>query len=227
MYLNAAAVESIVPDDDHSIVARPGVVFDPPLIALLIANGITIAMALLQHWELGSVLLVYWSQSVTIGLFTFIRILMSRPAPEAGPSGSMRRLFLAGFFAFHYGLFHFVYLIFIVTFAILGTFGISDPLAILGGAGIFFANHLISFFWYRGREERDPDAIFIEPYHRIVPMHLTIILGGVAAGLVAGTGLDATVVMVLFFLVLKTAADVWAHQRQHAQATPTVEDGAP
>lgn len=211
--MNTTAVEAIALCDDLSFVQRTGVVLDPPLLALLVANGVTIALAVLQRWELGTVLLVYWCQSVTIGVFTVARILEAGDAADR--SRPIRRLFLAGFFMVHYGLFHLVYLVFIATFALFGTYGISDPLAILAGAGVFFVNHLVSFLWFRGREVHNPEAIFVEPYHRIVPMHLTIILGGVAAGLVSGYGIDASLAMVLLFLVLKTAADVWTHQRQH------------
>lgn len=205
--------------DDHFFVQRTGVVLDPPLLALLVANGVTIVLAVLQHWELGTVLLVYWCQSVTIGLFAFLRILgASGPDEAVGRLRPVRRLYLAGFFAFHYGLFHLVYLVFIVAFALFGTYGISDPLAIMAGAGIFFVNHLVSYLWFRGRETRDPEEIFLEPYHRIVPMHLTIIAGGLAAGLVSGFGIDASLAMVLVFLALKTIADTWAHVRQHDRA---------
>lgn len=200
---------------------------DPPLIALLLANGITLVLATVQQWELGTVLLVYWCQSVTIGLFTFIRILGAQsPSGEEGGAAPMRRLFLAGFFAFHYGLFHFVYISFILAFAFFGVYGLSDLLGVLFGAGIFFVNHLVSFLWFRARETRSPDELFIEPYYRIVPMHLTIILGGFATALFPGPGLDASVAMVVVFLLLKTAADVWAHQRQHGRTALPAPVGA-
>lgn len=215
--MKTAAVEAKSSRDDDSSVQRIGAHADPPLIALLVANGITLVLAVVQQWELGTVLLIYWCQSVTIGLFTFIRILGAKE-PTGGEGSPVRRLFLAGFFAFHYGLFHFVYISFILGFAFFGLYGISDFLGVLFGAGVFFVNHLISYLWFRARETRSPDEVFIEPYYRIVPMHLTIILGGFATALLPGLGLDASVAMVVVFLLLKTGADLWAHQRQHDRA---------
>ncbi len=205
---------------------RTGAPADPPLIALLLANGITLVLAVAQRWELGTVLLVYWCQSVTIGLFTFIRILRTRvPSGEEGDASPVRRIFLAGFFTFHYGLFHVVYFVFILAFALFGTYGISDLLGILFGAGVFFLNHLVSYLWFRTREARSPDELFIEPYYRIVPMHLTIILGGFATALFSGPGIDTSLALVVVFLLLKTAADAWAHLRQHGRLTvPALED---
>lgn len=198
---------------------------DPPLVTLVLANGITLILAVLQHWELGTVLLVYWCQSVTIGLFTFIRILGPSTRIEGREEGApVRRFFLAAFFAFHFGLFHAVYLVFILSFALFGFYGITDPAGILFGAGVFFVTHLCSYLWFRTREMRSPDELFIEPYPRIVPMHLTIILGGIATALFPGPESYAQDAMVVVFLLLKTAADLWAHRRQHAQTPDRVTD---
>jgi hypothetical protein len=186
---------------------------DLPLLSLLLANAITIALALLQDWPLGTVLAVYWFQSVTIGLFTIVRLL---GVPDSGEGRQRYKgIALAGFFALHYGLFHLVYLVFIAAFALTGTYGIPDPLGIALGCAVFFVNHLVSFLWYRPREEASPEAIFSEPYSRIVPMHLTIIAGGFLTAMLPGA--TGTRLVLLLFLLLKTGADVVAHQRQHAR----------
>ena len=161
---------------------------DLPLLSLLLANAVTIALALVQDWALGTVLAVYWFQSVTIGLFAFVRLL----GVPAGPDGQGRLagIALAGFFAVHYGLFHLVYLVFLAAFALDGTYGAVDPLGIAAGCAVFFVNHLVSFLWYRPREEATASAIFSEPYTRIVPMHLTDHRRGVRHGRTAGRGRD-------------------------------------
>ena len=195
-----------------SVMDRP----DLPLLSLLLANAVTIALALLQDWPLGTVLAVYWFQSVTIGLFTFVRLL----GVPAGGDGRERfkGIALAGFFAVHYGLFHLVYLVFLVSFALTGTYGIADPLGIALGCAVFFANHLVSFLWYRPREEASPEAIFAEPYARIVPMHLTIIFGAFLTAMLPGA--TGTRLVLLLFLLLKTVADVAAHLKKHARTAP-------
>ncbi len=191
---------------------RPGL----PLLSLLLANAVTIALALLQDWPLGTVLAVYWFQSVTIGLFTFIRLLGVSAGTDGRERG--RGLVLAGFFAVHYGVFHLVYLVFLVSFALAGIYGIGDPLGLAAGCAVFFANHLVSFLWYLPREEASPEAIFSEPYARIVPMHLTIIAGVFVSLMVPGaTGMR---LVLLLFLLLKTVADVAAHLKKHARTVP-------
>ncbi|MEN6342674.1 MAG: DUF6498-containing protein [Methanospirillum sp.] len=195
---------------------------DLPLLSLLLANAVTIALALLQDWPLGTVLAVYWFQSVTIGLFTFVRLLGVPAGGDMRERG--KSLVLAGFFAVHYGLFHLVYLVFLVTFALTGTYGIGDPLGLAAGCAVFFANHLVSFLWYRPREEAPPEAIFSEPYARIVPMHLTLIFGVFVTAMVPGaTGMR---LVLLLFLLLKTGADVAAHLKKHARAAPAPVPGA-
>jgi hypothetical protein len=188
---------------------------DLPLVSLLIANGITIALALAQGWALGTVLVVYWFQSVVIGAFTFLRLL---GAPAGDDGGPLAALALAGFFAVHYGLFHAVYLVFLAAFALSGTYGVADPLGIAFGCAVFLVNHLVSFLWYRPREDAEPGAIFMEPYARIVPMHLTIIFGGFVTALLPGA--LGTRLVLLLFLLLKTGADVVAHQKKHPRAAP-------
>lgn len=142
---------------------RPGL----PLLPLLVANGVTIALALFQDWDLGALLAVCWFQSVAIGFFTLVRLL-GVPAGDSGWS-RLPSLFLAGFFAVHYGLFHLVYLVFLTGFFLAGSGGAPDSAGIALGCAIFLVNHLVSFLWYRPREEVAPAAIFAEPYARIVP----------------------------------------------------------
>lgn len=189
---------------------------DLPLLSLLVANGVTIVLALLQDWDLGTVLAVYWFQSVAIGFFTLVRLL-GTPAGD-GASSRLPSLFLAGFFTVHYGLFHLVYLVFLTGFFLGGTVGAADLAGIALGCAAFLVNHLVSFLWYRPREETAPAAIFAEPYARIVPMHIAIIAGGFATTMLPGAA--GPRVVLLLFLLLKTGVDVAAHLKKHARAAP-------
>jgi hypothetical protein len=213
--MNAPAVGAKSMAVNHSSMDRP----DLPLLSLLFANGVTIALALLQDWAPGTVLAIYWFQSVVIGLFTFARLLSVREFPdEGGRAGRLPGLFLAGFFAVHYGFFHLVYIVFLAAFVLTGSYGVADPFGIAVGCAVFFLNHLASYLWYRPREEGDASAIFMEPYARIVPMHLTIIAGGFVTAMLPGAA--GTRFVLLLFLLLKTGADVAAHLKKHARAAP-------
>lgn len=188
---------------------------DLPILSLLVANGCTIALALAQEWQLGAVLAVYWFQSVTIGAFTFARLLGAGVRADRGEG--LATVGLALFFAFHYGLFHAVYLVFIAAFAFGGVFGITNLPGVALGCAAFFVTHLVSYLWYRPRQE-PPMQVFAEPYARIVPMHVAIIAGGFVTALLPGeTGAR---LVLLLFLLLKTGADVVAHRRKHSHAAP-------
>lgn len=76
---------------------------------------------------------------------------------------------------------------------------------------VFAVNHLWSYRYNRDLDRQGTPNIgtlMFTPYLRIVPMHMTIIFGGLFVH--AGAGL-------LLFGTLKTAADVAMHVAEHAQ----------
>jgi len=199
---------------------RTGRLRDPSAWALLGANAWIIYLYLAEDWSSEMILLVYWSQSVIIGLFTFLRMVSLRRFDPGGitsngvPVKATRRaqLGLSGFFLLHFYGFHLVYLLFIVS---LFSRRESAPLRLdflLGAAGIFFLNHLFSYVYHRwiAREESVPfGKLMFLPYLRIIPMHLCIIVG-------AFTGSFA---LIAFFTLLKTAADLGGHFLEHRGST--------
>ncbi len=203
-----------------SFVSRsPGFLLgDASLWVLLVSNLITMGVAVNQGWNLVMLMWVYWFQSITIGTFNFIRILKleefstsgftinNRPAmPTAGTKN-----FTALFFLFHFGFFHFVYLVFLLTGTFAKIYGDGVTIAGMGSvlltAGLFFVNHLFSFMYNRPRdsERQNIGTLMFYPYARIIPMHLTIILG-MTMGQAA----------LPLFLGLKTVADVVMHVVEH------------
>lgn len=187
---------------------------DSSVISLLFSNILIIVLAIIQRWEITTVLWVYWMQSVIIGFFNFLRILTLRkfstenfnignrptlPTPQT-------KIFTALFFVFHYGFFHFIYAIFLFQF-----FSSNQPLDLnylfLGGL-IFFLNHLFSYWHNRITDEQKTQNIgqlMLAPYTRIIPMHLIIILGAFMGHFT-----------LLIFLLLKTAVDIFTHEVKHA-----------
>jgi len=212
---------------------------------LIAVNLINILMAIIFKWNIYNVMLVYWFQSVSIGIFTFYK-LYSYPIEQikkemdddkplevndlAVTNPRAAKIMIAGFFAMHYGLFHLVYIIFIVGFASSEGF----PLDLVGGligALLFFANHLYSYLFYRDEDnmaeasdyvEHQSETgfsiadIFSKPYTRIIPIHLTIMAGGVISHLVTG-GPFQNIIILLIFMGLKTVMDVVAHKKKHTQ----------
>jgi hypothetical protein len=185
---------------------------------LLLSNILAMVVVVLLDYEFAVLVWVYWLESVVMGVFAFLKLLMSGIRQTGTlPVG----IFLALFFAVHYGMFHLAYLIFLLT---LPWFSIdpSEVLWIFLAGGIFFASHAYSFYGNVWKKPKDipagPKATklqFIEPYSRILPIHVTIILAGISIGFF-GIGQDPG--LLLLFMGLKTASDLYFHMLKHKMA---------
>ncbi len=186
---------------------------DPSAISLLFSNILVIILAIVQGWEVSTVLWVYWMQSLIIGFFQFLRILSLKKFSTENFTINNQpvqptvttKIFTAFFFAFHYGFFHFIYAIFLFNF-----FRSSQSLDlsfIFIGGFIFFLNHLYSFYHNRiidGQKTQNIGILMFAPYARIIPMHLIIIFGTILG--------QSTLVV---FLLLKTIVDLVLHNIKH------------
>ncbi len=212
----------------------PGdVIHNFPLLFLIGANLVTIALAIVGNWDLATVMFSYWVQSVMIGVFTALSLLTTGtarelPEPPAGDSGAataatldrigstVGRVGLTLFFIIHYGIFHYAYYEFIVGSGLFGPVNFAAP-GLYISCAVFFATHLYSFVAHwkvHIREAGGED--FFAPYHRIIPMHLTIIFGSILIFVLQEAGLTSTMPVLVLFLVLKTWADIAAHLAKHA-----------
>jgi hypothetical protein len=195
----------------------------PPLLAstliLIGANLVPLGGALLWGWSVYDIVLLFWAENLVIGLMQVLRmgtVAVLRKLPAM--------LFLAGFFCFHYGLFTFVHGMFVVTMlappdqqaaGLAGAMGLLTAAdGLLWGLLGLTASHLFSYVvnFLRGGEWRMPDPIqlMVQPYGRIVVLHLTI-LGGAFLALALG---EAAALLALL-VVLKVIMDLRAHWRQH------------
>jgi hypothetical protein len=211
--------------------------YTPPVIALLTANIITIILAIIQNWDLATVLFSYWAQSIIIGVFAVLSILtcdrkalledMNTPDTDGTKKAvwtERNTLFyvciMAGFFCLHYGLFHWAYFAFIVES---GFFGPPDftNWGLWASCGLFFCNHLFSWFYYRKSERQGSEYItgeFFRPYNRIIPMHLTIIFGSIMILVLMFLGITTVLPVLVLFLILKTDMDLKMHLRKHYES---------
>ncbi len=210
---------------------------DPSLAALLLANLFTIVLAILENWDLATVLFVYWAQSIIIGLFAVIAILtcdrttLIAEMNTPDPGGSKKAVWsersiglylcvMAGFFCLHYGLFHWGYFAFIVDGGLFGPPDFSN-FGVWASCGIFFFNHLYSFLYNRGKERQGARYLngqFFRPYNRIIPMHLTIIFGSIVVLVFELIGVPTVLPVLVLFLALKTWMDIRMHLRKHYEA---------
>jgi hypothetical protein len=189
---------------------------------LLLSNLLTLIVAILFHWSILTLLWGYWLQSISIGLFTVVKLFMfgDRNKPQ-------RRLFIAVrdsiFFSVHYGIFHVVYLIFLYFFSTKGIsdfhFQQPDYIGITFIGVLFFMNHLYSYLKNYVLEKKiigsSTNQIFLEPYKRIFPMHLVIIAAGFFSAMIP----SAETPLIIVFLLLKTLADLKSHEIQHQSDT--------
>ncbi len=189
---------------------------DSSLWLLLASNVAAIFLAIQHGTGLLEILWMYWAQSVLIGIFNGVRIwqlkeftthnffINGQPAPE----NFATKKFTTLFFLAHFGFFHFVYAAFLlsgfVTSAPEHQAGF-DVQTILVTTSIFFFNHLFSYVYNKAHdsERQHIGLMMIYPYARIIPMHLIIVLVPLFSS------------SLLFFLILKTAADCAMHVVEH------------
>jgi hypothetical protein len=213
--------------------------------SLIAVNLFNILMAIIFKWNIFDVMIVYWFQSISIGIFTFYRLYnypleqiereMSDDKPLevndlAVTNPRMAKIIIAGFFAMHYGLFHLVYIIFIVGFAYSEGFPLGSVRR-LDWSAIVFCQSSILVSFYKDEDENITETesgnslrsagisiadIFSKPYTRIIPIHLTIMAGAAISHFIT-EGPFQNIFILLIFMGLKTIMDVIAHKNKHKQ----------
>ncbi len=189
--------------------------------ALVLANLIPLAGALLGYWSSYELMLLFWAENVVIGLFQLLRmgtVLVLRR--------EMQMLFLMPFFTVHFGIFTFVHGTFLVMLLSGGMELGGAVQVLLHPGGLLWpvlglvASHALSFalnFLGEGEWRRvEPKALMMQPYGRVVLLHLVIIFGGV----IAMAANDATIALAML-VVAKVVMDLRAHWREHQAPAAT------
>ncbi len=193
----------------------------PSIILLVVVNVIPIAGVILFGWDVGTLLLLYWLESVVIGLLNIPKMLTAK----AGNYKLGHRLYLTVFFGVHYGLFCFGHYSFLQRFfdtipelSSLLTQIISLEGVLISAAGLFLSHAISMLINFYGKGEylrRQAGAQMFLPYGRIFIMHIVIIFGGI---IVDATG--APIYALIILVVLKTAIDVVSHAAEHRLTAP-------
>lgn len=166
---------------------------------------------LFLSWDWRQVIVLYWLENIAIGIATIIRLvsvkndtpirtrdesssevtltLNDKPIDESAPG---TKFAMAGFFAFHYGLFTLVHGIFVIilvsgVFMRSGIFNAATTQGVgLDIGGLFMTWLIVTIgqiivVW---RQRSAPSsaqqslvAIMVAPYKRIIVLHLAIIAG--------------------------------------------------
>lgn len=211
---------------DTPIYASPEAPAQPsrwPLSAfvLLASNAIPLVGVLLHDWTVFQILLLYWCENVTVGVFNVLRMVCAQPKSELIWAG---KLFLIPFFVVHYGMFTFVHGMFVLGLfggaaVRFGALSWASLLTAVRGAGIgvplgaMLASHGFSFFhnYLAGGEYQrvQLSQLMFQPYGRVMLLHVTVLIGAFLAT-TFGSPLPALVLLI----ALKTTLDLWAHLKE-------------
>jgi len=193
-------------------------------LSLIFSNLLVIIFAVVDNLSAVDILWIYWTQSVIIGIFNFIKILSLKEfSTEGFRQGGKQvlptkaaKISTAIFFLFHYGFFHVIYAVFIGSFSTFGRIGNvgNDTNYILYASLTFFASYFIEFINSKNEQSDvlpNLGSLMFAPYARIIPMHLTIILGGFigAAGGLLST--NTNLAIIILFTAIKTIVDLITH----------------
>lgn len=189
------------------------------IIFLLTANVIPIYGVIFLGWRVIDLLFLYWAESAMIGFFNLLKILTAKEKDSNFGLQMMIHKFIAVIFLpIHFGVFIavFGFIIFIIANVIDKTE--VSFLAMISSIWIgilcLFISHLYSFlvnyYWGGERYNAPIDKLFWQPYRRLFVMNFTV-AGSAALTIIFGQQM----IMLIFFIVAKTAADLFSHLWEH------------
>jgi hypothetical protein len=204
------------------------------LTALILVNVVPLAGVLWFGWRMFDVLMLFWMESVVIGVINLLRI-----AVRLFGAGELKGVVLIPFFTVHY--FGFCAAHGLILVLVFGPPGLS-PAQVLGASGFFeiirqllseptlrwgliaiAASHLFSFlanFLWAGEWRRTSiDALMGAPYGRIMLMHVVLVIGA-AIFMAIGQPIYALALLV----ALKILADASAHLRERRKLGGAKQD---
>lgn len=194
--------------------------------ALIVTNSLPILGVLLWGWDVGSVITLYWAENLILGIVTLMKMLQI---------GGIRALGTMAFFTLHYGMFCAAHGTLIIDMFNLshaaGEIGsnnslievLTKPIAIVfddttslwwWAFGALCVSHglsyLINFVGQREFERLTLNRMMSSPYGRILVLHITVLVGGLAV-----EALGAPVYLLVVLVLAKILADSVMHRREH------------
>jgi hypothetical protein len=203
---------------------------------LVLANAVPLVGVLGFGWDLHSLLVGYWLESGAVGVASIAKIRRAEgdDDPSALPSVSFNdrsvqsfvgkpNRHVAWFVGFHYGAFWVVHGIFVFAFPVMfrGLTPASPEivgLAVVGLVGYHAVSYRINYVDGREFERTGPVTLMVEPYRRVLVLHVTILFGATVIAVV-GAPVGALAVMVL----AKTVLDLRGHWKEHGRVRRRLE----
>lgn len=201
------------------------------LAALVASNLLPLAGVLYWGWDVGALVVLYWSENLILGAYTLVKMLVHSPVGG---------LFSGCFFVIHYGGFCAVHGVFVLLLAVGGdgfevlqgdtwplffvfvqllvevvrhVLSIAPPEWLFAFAALAVSHGVsLALNYFRGGEYRDETikSLMMAPYKRIFVLHVAIIAGGF--GVMA---LGSPLPLLLLLVTLKLGLDVVMHLREH------------
>ncbi|MGC3961254.1 MAG: DUF6498-containing protein [Verrucomicrobiota bacterium] len=205
---------------------NPAVWRSPSVLMLIAVNLIPLAGVLLFGWQVFPIMFLFWLENVVVGIFNVAKMLFA-----CGPSSNVGvKIFLIPFFTVHYGIFTLVHGVFVCVM-----FGADWRSGGLGGGPFpsfervqdlvmqqhlgwavlgLVVSHGFSFLtnYVLNGDYRTVVApvLMMQPYGRVVVLHLAILGGGFLVLLMGMPAIGLTLL-----IVLKICLDVLAHAKLH------------
>jgi hypothetical protein len=181
------------------------------LIALITVNLSTILGITFLGWSSGFILMGYWIESLVVGFYTILKMNKASKMGQIKATVNdkpvkLKKPAIIRFFILHYGIFMLGHLMFVVTILIAGS-DLGDIFNLIPWLPVFFIGLMISHgISYKqnfiGNEEylnKTVSQVMIDPYKRIIPMHLAILFGFLFAS------------PAILLVLIKTTVDVYSH----------------
>lgn len=206
---------------------NPNVWRTPSVLLLVAVNLIPLGGVLCFGWQVFPIMFLFWLENVVVGAFNVAKLLLA-----GGPGSHVGvKIFLVPFFTVHYGIFTLVHGVFV--FAMFGAdwrgggFGggpfpsfdrVQDLVtqqhlgwAVLGLVVSHGFSFVTNFVLNGAFRTAIAPVLMMQPYGRVVVLHLAILGGGFLVML-----MGMPVVGLVLLIALKIGLDVLAHAKLHA-----------
>jgi hypothetical protein len=151
-----------------------------PLLTLILVNLIPVAGVLFFGWQIGHVVILFWLESLMIGFFNLLRILLAQGRHEMKPANKYGTalFFLIHYFGFMIAQGFFMFALVLDSDDILTLSRLNIPL-VFAGLLLFYSFNFISEFILSGEFQRKtPDSFFFRPYGRVAIQQVLVLGGG-------------------------------------------------
>ena len=212
-----------------------------PLLALLLANLVPVFGVLYLQWDVGAIVVLYWTENLVAGLYTLLKMLVT-----SGTSALGTMLF----FCLHYGGFcaiHGMFVLELTKFAgeistVLPTASWPGPLVVVQKI-LYFGQQILDaappeFSWacialllshgasflllFIGQKEyrhTSAEKLMTAPYKRIAVLHVAVIIGGFLI-----IELGQPLGLLLALVALKIGMDIVLHNRSHRELSESRDE---